>query len=135
MSVEENKALVRRFLEAHAKGDLVTLEEMLAPDFVDHNLIPGEQPGREGYLRAFAEFQAAYSHTRYLIEKQLAEGDEVVTTFAVSATHDRGEWMGLAPTGKQFQALLVLIHRIVGGKIAEEWSQGSGLAELTQQRL
>src|SRR5215211_1856876 len=43
--------------------------------------------------------------------------------------------MGLVPTGKQFEALLVLIHRIVGGKIAEEWSQGSGLAELTQQRL
>jgi len=135
MSVEENKALVRRFLEAHAKGDLDTLEEMLAPDFIDHNLIPGQEPGREGYLRAFAEYHAAYSHTRYVIEKQLAEGDEVVTTFAVSATHDRGEWMGLVPTGREFKALLILIHRIVGGKIAEEWSQGSGLAELTQQRL
>ena len=135
MSAQKNKALVSRFLEAHAKGDLDTLEEMLALDFVDHNLIPGQMPGREGYLRSFTEFHAAYSHTRYVIEKQLAEGDEVVTTFAVSATHDRGEWMGLVPTGKEFNALLVLIHRIVGGKIAEEWSQGSGLAELTQQRL
>jgi predicted ester cyclase len=135
MSAERNKALVRRFLEAHAKGDLDTLEQMLAPDFVDHNLIPGQQPGREGYLRLFAEFHAAYSHARYDIEKQLAEGDEVVTTFAVSATHDRGEWMGLVPTGKEFKALHILIHRIVGGKIAEEWSQGSGLAELAQQRL
>jgi serine phosphatase RsbU (regulator of sigma subunit)/ketosteroid isomerase-like protein len=135
MSAERNKALVRRFLEAHAKGDLDTLEQMLAPDFVDHNLIPGQRPGREGYLRSFAEFHAAYSHVRYDIEKQLAEGDEVVTTFAVSATHDRGEWMGLVPTGKEFKALHILIHRIVGGEIAEEWSQGSGLAELAQQRL
>ena len=135
MSVEENKALVRRFLQAHAKGDLDTLEQMLAPDFVDHNLLPGQRPGREGYLRAHTEYHAAYSHTRYVIEKQLAEGDEVVTTFAASAIHDRGEWMGLVPTGKEFKPLLVLIHRIVGGKIAEEWSQGSGLAELTQQRL
>jgi serine phosphatase RsbU (regulator of sigma subunit)/predicted ester cyclase len=135
MSAEKNKALVRRFLEAHAKGDLDTLEEMLAPDFVDHNLMPGQQPGREGYLRALTEYHAAYSESRYVIEKQLAEGDEVVTTFAASATHDRGEWMGLVPTGNEFKALLVLIHRIVGGKIAEEWSQGSGLAELTQQRL
>jgi serine phosphatase RsbU (regulator of sigma subunit) len=86
-------------------------------------------------LQSTAEFHAAYSNTRYVIEKQLAEGDQVVTTFAASATHDRGEWMGLVPTGKQFEALLVLIHRIVGGKIAEEWSHGSGLAELTQQRL
>jgi serine phosphatase RsbU (regulator of sigma subunit)/predicted ester cyclase len=135
MSVEENKALVRRFLQAHAKGDLDTLEQMLAPDFVDHNLLPGQRPGREGYLRAHTEYHAAYSHTRYVIEKQLAEGDEVVTTFAASAIHDRGEWMGLVPTGKEFKPLLVLIHRIVGGKIAEEWSQGSGLAELAQQRL
>src|SRR5215211_7346901 len=135
MSIEENKALVRRFLEAHAKGDLDTLEKMLAPDFVDHNLMPGQQPGREGYLRALTEYHGAYSHTRYDIEKQLAEGDEVVTTFSVSATHDRGEWMGLVPTGKGFEALLILVHRVVGGKIAEEWTQGSGLAELTQRRL
>ena len=137
MSSEEefNKALVRRFLEAHAKGDLNTMEEMLAPDFVDHNLLPGQRPGREGYLRAHTEYHAAYSHTRYLIDKQLAEGDEVVTTFAASAIHDRGEWMGLVPTGKEFKALLILIHRIVGGKITDEWTQGSGLAEHTQQRL
>jgi serine phosphatase RsbU (regulator of sigma subunit)/predicted ester cyclase len=135
MSIEENKALVRRFLQAHAKGDLDTLDEMLAPDFVDHNLMPGQQPGREGYLRALTEYHAAYSDTRYVIEKQLAEGEEVVTTFAVSATHDRGEWMGLVPTGKQFEALLILVHRVVGGTITNEWTQGSGLAELTQRRL
>ena len=43
--------------------------------------------------------------------------------------------MGLVPTGKEFKSLHILIHRIVGGKIADEWSQGSGLAELAQQRL
>jgi hypothetical protein len=46
-----------------------------------------------------------------------------------------GNAVGLVPTGKGFEALLILIHRIEGGKIAEEWSQGGGLAELTQQRL
>jgi len=135
MSAERNKALVRRFLKAHAKGDLDTVEGMLAPDFVDRNLIPGQRPGREVYLRALTEFHAAYSHTRYDIEKQLAEADEVVTTFAVSSTHNRGEWMGLVPTGKEFKALQTLIHRIVGDKITEEWSPGSNLAELAQQGL
>src|SRR5215211_2117989 len=132
---EKNKALVRSFLEAHAKGDLGAMEAMLAPDFVDHNLLPGQRPGREGYLRAHTEYHADYSHTRYVIDKQLAEADEEVTTCAASAMHDRGEWMGLVPTGEQFEALLVLIHRVVGGKIADEWTQGSGLAEFTQQRL
>ena len=132
---EKNKALVRRFLEAHAKGDLDALEKMLAPDFVNHYLLPGQEPDRDSYLRAFTGYHSAYSNTRYVIEKQVAEGDEVVTSFTASAYHDRREYMGIAPTGKKFEAQLIFIHRISGGKIAEEWSQGSGLAELTQQRL
>jgi serine phosphatase RsbU (regulator of sigma subunit)/predicted ester cyclase len=131
----KNKALVRRFLEAHAKGDLDTLEEMMTPDFVNHSLLPGQEPARKGYLQSTAEYQAAFSDIRYVIEKQVAEGDEVVTSFTVSATQDRREYMGIAPTGKAFEALLILIHRIVGDKIGEELSLGSGLAELTQQRL
>ena len=134
-SAEKNKALVRRFLEAHANGDLEALEEMLAPDFVNHNLLPGQAPGLEGYLRSFTQYHAAFSGTHYDIEKQVAEGDEVMTIFTASSTHDRGEWQGLVPAGKEFNALLILVHRIVEGMIAEEWSQGSGLAELTQRRL
>src|ERR671920_2182790 len=128
-------ALVRRFLEAHANGDLEALEGMLAPDFVNHNLLPGQAPGLEGYLRSFTEYHAAFSNTHYDIEKQVAEGDEVMTIFTASSTHDRGEWQGLVPAGKEFNALLILVHRIEEGMIAEEWSQGSGLAELTQRRL
>ena len=134
-SAEKNKALVRRFLEAHANGDLEALEEMLAPDFVNHNLLPGQAPDLGGYLRSFTEYHAAFSDTRYVIEKQVAEGDEVMTIFTASSTHDRGEWQGLVPASKEFNALLILVHRIVEGKIAEEWSQVSGLAELTQRRL
>jgi predicted ester cyclase len=131
----KNKALARRFLEAHAKGDLDALEEMMTPDFVNHSLLPSQEPARKGYLQSTAEYHAAFSDIRYVIEKQVAEGDEVVTSFTVRATHDRREWLGFVPTGKEFEALLILIHRVVGGKIAGEWSQGSGLAELTQQRL
>ena len=134
-AAEQNKALVRRFLEAHAKCDVDALEKMLAPDFVNHYLLPGQEPDRDSYLRAFTGYHSAYSNTRYVVEKQVAEGDEVVTSFTASATHDRREYMGIAPTGKKFEAQLIFIHRISGGKIAEEWSQGSGLAELTQQRL
>ena len=118
-SADKNKALVRRFLEAHANGDLDAVEEMLAPDFVNHNLLPGQEPDLQGYLRSFTQYHAAFSHTRYVIEKQMAEGDEVMTIFTASSTHDRGEWMGLAPAGKEFKALLILVHRIVAGKIAE----------------
>jgi serine phosphatase RsbU (regulator of sigma subunit)/predicted ester cyclase len=136
VSAEEyNKALIRRFLEAHAKGNLAAVEETLAPSFVNHNPLPGQKPDREGYLRSFTEYHAAFANSRYAIEKQLAEGNEVMTSFTASASHDRGEWMDLVPSGKGFEAQLILVHRIVGGKITDEWSQGSGLAELMQRRL
>jgi ketosteroid isomerase-like protein len=48
MSVEENMALARRFLEAHFKGDLEAMDEMMTPDFVCHTkVLPGQEPGRE----------------------------------------------------------------------------------------
>ena len=48
---EKNMALVRRFFEAQANADLDTIEELLAPDFVDHGLLPGQDPGREGFMQ------------------------------------------------------------------------------------
>ncbi len=99
-SVEENdKALVRRFLEAQAKGKLNVIDEVLTPHFVDHDRLPGQAPDREGYKRAIAEYHAAFSNVRFLVEDQVAEGDKVVTRFIVRATHDLGELMGVAPTG------------------------------------
>ena len=134
-ALEKNKALVRRFLEAHAEGDLDTLEGLLAPDFVNRSALPGQEPDREGYLRSAAGYHAAFSDIRYVIEKQVAEGDEVVTSFTQRSIHDRAEWLGFVPTGKEDQALTILIQRIVGGKIAEEWSESGNVLELTQERL
>jgi ketosteroid isomerase-like protein len=64
---EENKALVRRFLEAQANSDLETLDELLAPDFVNHSLLPGQDPSREGYMRTIAEDHTALSDIRTTI--------------------------------------------------------------------
>ena len=135
MSAEENKALVRYFFEARTKADLNALEEMIAPDFVSHGMLPGQQPGREGLKRAIAESSAAFSNRRRFIEEQVAEGDKVVTRYSVHLTHDRGEYMGVAPTGREEEFKAIAIHRIEGGKIAEEWGVGTSGAELMGQRL
>ena len=132
-SAEENKALARRFVEANANADLDTLYELLAPDFVDHSLEPGQEPGREGYLRGVAE--ESFSNQRTIIEDQAADGDKVISRLTINRIQDRGEFMGEAPTGMQFQSTAIVIHRIAGGKIVEEWSESSGLAEAMQRRL
>ncbi len=58
MSAEENKALVRRFLEDLARGNLDVIDELLSPDLVDRSLLPGQEANREGYKRSMAGFRA-----------------------------------------------------------------------------
>ena len=135
VSAEEKKALVRRFFEAQAKGDLDALDEMLALDFVDHSPLPSEDSDREGYKSSVAEDHTAFSELRYIVEDQVAKDDKVVSRMTIRRVHDRGDFVGIAPTGEEYEAAGIVIHRIVGGKIAEEWSEGSGILGLTQQRL
>src|SRR5215218_204108 len=137
MSAEENMALARRFMEARVvKRDLDAVAEMLAPDFINHNkLVPGQEPDRQDYLRGIAAFHAALSPGRLIIEDQVAGADKVVTRSIVHAIHDRGELMGVAPTGKDLTNRAIVVHRIVEGKIAEEWGIGTIGATLRKQRL
>jgi predicted ester cyclase len=135
VSAEANQDLVQRFFEAQARGDLDALDEIMAPDFVDRSLLPSEEPDREGYKRSVAEDHTAFSDLRYIIEDQVAKDDKVVSRITIRRVHDRGEFVGIAPTGEEYEATGIVIHRIVGGKIAEEWSEGSGILELTRQRL
>ena len=134
-SAEENKVLVRRFLEAQANADPDALEELLAPDFVDHSLQPDQEPGREGFIRSVAEEPAIFSDLRVNIYDQVAEGDKVTTRFTWRRVHDRGEFLGLAPTGMEITTTAIVINRVSGGKIVEEWSESTGVLEATRQRL
>ena len=95
MSTEENMALVRGFLEARGRADLDAMEQMMAPDFVDHTLAPGQQPDREGYKRQAAEYVSAFSDVRLVIEDQVAADDKVVSRISGRGIHDRRELLGV----------------------------------------
>jgi serine phosphatase RsbU (regulator of sigma subunit)/ketosteroid isomerase-like protein len=133
VSLEENKALVRRFLEEQAKGNLDVIDELLSPVFVDRSLVPGQGPTREDFKRSIAEILDAFSIISFTIEEQIAEGDTVVTKYTERSVI-RGEWFGMPPTGtvENFQG--IYIHRISDGKIIEEWSQANTL-HTTLERL
>jgi serine phosphatase RsbU (regulator of sigma subunit)/predicted ester cyclase len=124
---EKNQALIRRFIEAQLEKDLAALEEMMDPDFVDRSLMPGQEPDREGFKHSVAEMFDTFSDISYTIDDQIAEGDKVTTWYTGSSTHDRGPFMGIPPTGKRESFKGVFLHRIVGGKIVEEWSLNDAL--------
>ena len=130
MLEEENKALARHLMEAVWKqGALDVVDEMLTPDFVDHSLLPGQASSREGYKQSAAEFYAAFSFADFTIEAQIAEGDKVVTKFSTRCIQ-RGEFLGVPPSGEVGTYSTIRINRIVGGKITDEWSEGSLLEML-----
>src|SRR5215210_6276900 len=126
-------ALVRRFFQARAEADLDAMDQMIAPGFISHPLF--EEPDREGYKRQVAGYVAAFSKVSILIEDQVAAGDKVSSRITGRATHDRKELLGAAPTGREVSYMAILIHRIEGGKIAEEWGVGTAPSELMGERL
>jgi ketosteroid isomerase-like protein len=130
-------ALARRFMEARIKGDLEAVDEMMAPDFVSRTpLLSVQEPDRDDAIRAIAQLSGAISNPSIHFEDQVAQADKVVSRFVVHATHDRGELMGVAPTGRELTWMAIFIHRISEGKIAEEWGGSLGLSELLRrQRL
>lgn len=132
MSIEENKALIRRFNdEVWNKGDLAVVDEVFASTWVGHNLPPGLAPGREGLKQMAGSFRAAFSDIRTTIDDQIAEGDKVAWRWSFQTKHT-GEFMGIPPTGKQITLTGISIDRIAGGKFVERWDSADMLGLLQQ---
>ena len=114
MSLEENKAIVRRMIEAYNKHNLDWFDEFIAPDYFDHT----NQVGPEGLKQLFNMAFKAFPDWHETIEDIIAEGDKVWVRLTYTGTHT-GEFFGLAPTGKKVTMTSVAIYRIVNGKLVE----------------
>ncbi|MFQ5901607.1 MAG: ester cyclase [Thermodesulfobacteriota bacterium] len=133
MSVEENKAIMRRWYEEVLnKGNLAVVDELIATDCVDHNPLAPELPaGLEGVKQGFTMFRTAFPDVRVTVEDMIAEGDKVVSRLTLRGTH-KGEFMGIAPAGKQVTVASIDIVRIAGGKMVEHWDVIDELSMMQQ---
>jgi predicted ester cyclase len=131
MSIEENKALIRRYFDEINKLNIAVLDELVSPDYVDHNPppFPGLAAGHEGAKQAFAMAANAFSDVYHTVEDQLAEGDLVVSRLSVVGCYT-GELMDIPPNNGEVAATGIAIHRIKDGKIVEHWAQLDLLALL-----
>lgn len=121
MSTEQNKAVVRRFIEQILNNmDTAQVDEIFAPDYANH-MVPG---GREGFKQFIAMMRSAYPDLKWNfdIKRMLAEGDAVM----IRATAHYSN-AGKEATGEGWGE-----YRIVNGKIVEDWPL-SGAAELLPQ--
>ena len=127
-----NKALIRRWIEEVQKGNVDVTDEVLASDFVDHSLLPGQRSDREGYRQGLSEDREAFSDLEITIEDQIAEGDKVMTRYRWRGTHTGGRFLDVPATGRKIEATAIVVHRVVGGKVKEEWSATDTLGMLRQ---
>jgi predicted ester cyclase len=116
MASEEKKALVQRLFKALDTNDTDALLEILSPDLVVHNPDP---QSREDNLRGVAWWHTVFSGNHLEILEQVCEGDVIATRVIMHADHTKGEFQGVAPTGKHIAIPAVTFERIKVGKIVE----------------
>ncbi len=130
-----HKATLRRCLNAANSGDLElmakTFDEVFTPDVHIRTPLPLKTTGREAIKEVFTTLMAAYPDLHVEVEDAIEEGDKVVARNTVSGTH-RGEFMGLAPTGRKVSYNEIFIFRFAGDRIAETWGVVDVLAQLRQ---
>ena len=123
MSAEENKAIVRRYLdEVWNKKNVNILDDLMAPNYARY--LPGlDKPlDRESQKQRLAGFHKGMPDLVLHIEDLFAEGDRVVFRVLIRGTHT-GTFMGVAPTGKELTVTAIDIARLENGKIVDHWGQ------------
>ena len=136
MAFEENKDLVRRYIEElFRKHDLDVMDEFLSVDYIGHqNLGTGSEErtnGREDFKEVVKSFFSAFPNSAATIEDMIEEGDKVVTRWVTRGTHE-GHYMGVPPTQKEVIVSGIAIYRIADGKIAESWINGDMMGLMQQ---
>ena len=131
MPVEANKALLRRYIKAvWDQQNPAAVDEFLAPTYQRHRSATTTPLTRVGQKELLVKFRAAFPDIQLTVEKIIAEDDRIAFRSTMRATH-RGEFLGIAPTGKQVTVGLVDVIHIEKGKFTEQWG-GPDLFDLLQ---
>ena len=124
--MREARQLVAAFFERLWNGrELDLAEEIIAPDCTTHQLQPDADPagaprGPAAIRHHIKAWLDAFPDLQMRVRQSVAEGDRVATHCTMTGTHE-GVWMGMAATGKPVQLEMMVIHRVAGGRIAEDW--------------
>lgn len=111
---DDNKLLLQRLTKIIVEGDL--------DDLAGH-------PGYYETRRRIPGLRAGFPDLKVTIEQQVAEGELVCTHAWFEGTHT-GEWLGIAPTGKQVRFQNVSIDRVVDGKVVQHNAESGWLSLL-----
>jgi steroid delta-isomerase-like uncharacterized protein len=133
LTTEEKRNVLKRVSrEVFGGGNLEAVDELIAPDFVDHDPLPGFDADREGFKRVVQLFRTAFPDFEVEMLHTVVEDDKVVDHITSAGTQ-QGEFLGVPPTGRRGRTSAIVISRLGDdGRIAERW-QRFGAMQLLQQ--
>lgn len=131
MSQQQNIAATERFGEAANNAQLGPFREIIAPNFVDHDPAPGQEPGPDGLIQFHEKLRAAFPDLSVTVEQMVADDDNVAIAYTIAGTHE-GKFMGIPPTGRPVKARGMQVSRFQNGQIVERWESSDELGILQQ---
>lgn len=137
MSVEEIKALERRWAEEWNKGKaaaMAIIDELHATDYVSHSSTGDDISSLNDYKQENSDLYSMLPDIQLTIDDMVVEGDKIVTRWTLTGTHT-GEHKGIAPTNKKVTVWGISIDRVAGGKFVETWERYDTLGFMQQLSL
>jgi steroid delta-isomerase-like uncharacterized protein len=121
-TLDANKALIRRiFEEVIPAGDPAAMRDLVAPDFLDHDPLPGQPAGAEGAEYVVSTMHTAHPDLQFTIDDLVAEADRVAIRWTLRGTNT-GPMLGRPPSGQPVELAAIVIFRIADGRLAERWA-------------
>jgi steroid delta-isomerase-like uncharacterized protein len=125
------ESIVRAYYKPYNTGDTSVYDTILAEDFADHPQAPGQRPGREGLKPIIGYLRGVFPDLELINEDVIISGDKAAVRSTLRGTQ-RGEILGIPPTGKRAEIMTIDIHRVEHGQIVESWHIEDYLSLISQ---
>lgn len=133
MDTARNKDLARRLYALVNDGRVDQVADLVSPDYIEHDPLPGQGSGREGVLDRFSMITTALA-PHFTVEDLITEGDRIVVRWTNRDTHV-GEFAGIPATSRTFTIAGIDIYRVADEQLGEHWHVIDQLGMLAQLGL
>ena len=133
MDTAGNTDLARRLYTLINEGRVDQVANLISPDYIEHDPLPGQGSGQEGVLDRFSMITTALA-PHFTVEDLITEGDRIVVRWTNRGTHV-GEFAGIPATGRPFTIAGIDIYRVADEQLCEHWHVIDQLGMLAQLGL
>lgn len=116
-----NKSLIRQFYkDVYVDWNMTLVDKVVSPHFISHDWPEDGPIGPQAFREYYSAMRSAVPDARYEVDDLIADGDRVVVRWRLIGTH-KGDFRGIAATGRAIELKGIAIYRVEGGKLMERW--------------